>query len=94
MKLELKKFGSLLSSRQTGREALLAIRPVLRKMKPDETLEIDFDGVSVFTPSWADEFLTPLEEEYGKRITLQNAEKNSSVRAVLEFLKEIKETRS
>jgi len=54
MKIELKKFGNLLTSRQDGREALAAIEPLLLNMVDNETLELDFDGVITFTPSWAD----------------------------------------
>jgi hypothetical protein len=41
-----------------------------------------------FTPSWGDEFLTPLQKRYGKNLTLRNTE-NSSVQATLQLLEEI-----
>ena len=89
MNIYLKKFGTTLVSRQSGKEALAAFRPQLTTVKKDEKLLIDFDGVITFTPSWADEFLTPLFVEYGDRIVLQNT-KNPSVRATLELLEKIK----
>ena len=68
MKIELKKFGTILVSRQTGREALAAFRPTLREVHDKENIEIDFDGVSTFSPSWGDEFLRPLYREYKNRL--------------------------
>lgn len=88
MKLELKKFGNMLISRQTGREAFLAIQPVLTKVKKNENIEIDFEGVLVFSPSWGDEFLTPLLEKFKDKVILKNT-KNPSVIATLEMLEEI-----
>ncbi len=84
MVIKLKKFGTTLISRQTGREAFLALQPVL-KPKEKEKLEIDFEGVLTFSPSWGDEFLTPLLNAYGSRLILRNT-KNLSVKATLEIL--------
>ena len=56
MKIELKKFGTTLISRQNGREALAAFQSTLADIKSDEIVDIDFDGVMTFSPSWADEF--------------------------------------
>ena len=44
MIIQLKKFGTTLISRQTGKEAALALQPLLKDVKEDETVEIDFDG--------------------------------------------------
>lgn len=87
MIIELKKFGTTLVSRQTGKEALAAFRPVLAQIKPDEPISIDFAGVIAFTPSWGDEFLTPLMREFGNRLTLLPTT-NPSVTATLEILKQ------
>lgn len=84
MIIELKKFGATLISRQTGREAFLAFQPAL-KLKKKENLEIDFKGVMTFSPSWGDEFLTPLLNTYSNRLILKNT-KNLSVEATLEIL--------
>ncbi len=75
-------------SRQTGKEALAAFEPVLREVAENEKVEIDFEGVVTFTPSWGDEFLTPLQKRYGKNLTLKNTE-NPSVQATLQMLEEI-----
>lgn len=86
MTIELKKFGSMLVSRQTGKEALAAFEPSLRSIIEDETVIIDFSGVITFSPSWGDEFLTPLLNRYGNRLVLNNPGENSSVFATIEIL--------
>lgn len=88
MKLELQKFGTTLTSRQSGLEAYNAIRPSLSDVKPNEKLEIDFDGVVTFTPSWADEFVTRLKEQFGDRLILLETD-NPSVKATMELLESI-----
>ncbi len=88
MKIELKKFGNLLTSRQDGREALAAINPQLRTLTEREKIDIDFEGVITFTPSWADEFITKLLDQFGDRVTLSNTS-NPSVQATLDLLKEL-----
>ncbi|MCK9378765.1 MAG: STAS-like domain-containing protein [Candidatus Moranbacteria bacterium] len=88
MIIQLRKFGTTLISRQNGKEALAAFEPVLREVSENENVEIDFSGVITFTPSWGDEFLTPLQKRYGKNLTLKNTE-NPSVQATLQMLEEI-----
>lgn len=85
MVIELKKFGTTLISRQTGREAFLALQSILKNIKENENIEIDFEGVLTFSPSWGDEFLTPLLNTYGGRMVLKNTS-NLSVQATLEML--------
>lgn len=85
MIIELKKFGTTLISRQTGREAFSALQPLLRDVKKGKKIEIDFDGVLTFSPSWGDEFLTPLLNAYGDKLVLKNTS-NPSVLATLEIL--------
>jgi STAS-like domain of unknown function (DUF4325) len=86
MIIELKKFGTMLVSRQAGKEALAAFQPVLKLVADDEKIVVDFDGVITFSPSWGDEFLTPLAVRYKGRIFFQNT-KNLSVQATLKLLK-------
>ena len=86
MTIELKKFGTTLISRQAGRESFAAFQPILSRMPEGDTLEIDFDGVLTFSPSWGDEFLTPLGKIYGSRMVLKHTG-NPSVRATLELLR-------
>lgn len=88
MKIYLQKFGTTLVSRQTGREAFAALQPQLQELTPNEFLEIDFEGVVTLSPSWGDEFLSPLVKTYPERMVLLNT-KNPSVKATLELLEEI-----
>lgn len=88
MKLYLKKFGTTLISRQSGREAFAALQSQLTNLGQDEKVELDFEGVITFSPSWGDEFLSPLLEKYGTRLILTNTD-NPSVKATLELLEKI-----
>ncbi|MDP4009715.1 MAG: DUF4325 domain-containing protein [Candidatus Shapirobacteria bacterium] len=90
MIIQLKKFGTTLVSRPSGKEALLAFRPMLNQINKNEEVIIDFEGVIVLTPSWADEFLTPLSKQFSKRIQLRNID-NSSIKATLSILNKIKD---
>ena len=85
MTIAIKKFGITLVSRPAGREAWLAYQPVLKEMSSDENIIVDFDGVVVLTPSWADEFLTPLKNEFKEKVKLINIT-NPSVKATLAIL--------
>lgn len=87
MRIELKKFGDILVSRPAGREAYLAMRAYLLKDVPkDEAIEVDFSGVKVLAPSWADEVVTKLAQEY-ENVSYANTE-NASVQATLTILRE------
>ncbi|MBL7159518.1 STAS-like domain-containing protein [Candidatus Microgenomates bacterium] len=88
MKIELKKFGNILTSRQDGREALAALNPQLQSLSENEKIEINFEGVITFTPSWSDEFITKLVERFGDRVIL-NKTNNPSVKATLDLLKRL-----
>ena len=85
MRIELKKFGTTLVSRPAGKEAWLAFQPVLKGILQDEKIIVDFDGIVVLTPSWADEFLTPLENNFKGKVKLVNIY-NPSVEATLSIL--------
>lgn len=87
MIIELAKFGTTLTSRQFGKEAFLAFSPTLNDIKNNESVEIDFKGVNTFAPSWADEFLTPLQEKYGHRLIL-DASNNPSVNSAIEIIEQ------
>ena len=87
MKLQLEKFGKTLISRELGSEALKAFQVTLREVPKDENLEIDFSGVLTLSPSWADEFLSPLLTELGDRLILLPSD-NLSVHATLKILQE------
>ena len=85
MTISLKKFGITLVSRPSGKEAWLAFQPVLNEISPDEEIVVDFGEVVVLTPSWADEFLTPLYKRFNNRVKLHNID-NPSVTATLQIL--------
>ncbi len=88
MRIELKKFGTTLTSRQAGSEAIKAFQSTLQELKPAEVLEIDFKDVLTFSPSWGDEFLSPLVQQLGDRLVLLPSE-NLSVKATVRLLEEI-----
>jgi len=87
MKLQLEKFGKTLISRELGSEAFKALQTTLRDLPKDEVLEIDFFGVLTLSPSWADEFLSPLLSQLGNRLILLSSD-NLSVHATLKILEE------
>ena len=85
MIIKVEKFGTVLVSRPTGKEAWLAFQPTLNDVQEDEEVRVDFSDVAVLTPSWADEFLTPLHNRFPGKVRLINTE-NASVKATLATL--------
>ncbi len=85
MTIELKKFGTTLISRPAGKEAWLAFQPNFKDVLDSEEIVVDFTDVLVLTPSWADEFLTPLRSRFNDRMKLINTD-NASIKATLEIL--------
>lgn len=92
MKINLKKFGTTLTSRQLGKEAFAAFRPSLENIKKNEVIEVDFEGVNTFSPSWGAEFLNPLMSMFPNRVFLNHTE-NPSVKITLELLESIVKTK-
>ncbi|OGY89947.1 MAG: hypothetical protein A2677_03275 [Candidatus Komeilibacteria bacterium RIFCSPHIGHO2_01_FULL_52_14] len=88
MKLQLEKFGKTLLSRELGSEAFKALQPTLRELSKDEELKIDFSGVLTLSPSWSDEFLSPLLDQLGDRLILLPSD-NLSVHATLRILQKV-----
>lgn len=84
MIIELKKFGDILTSREAGKEALSAFLPTLNSLAENEKITIDFQEVSVLTPSWADEFMRPILEKYPNRVLFVN-DTNPSVQSAMRF---------
>lgn len=85
MIIEVKKFGNTLVSRPAGKEAWLAFQPTLTDVSDTEEVLVDFKDVLVLTPSWADEFLTPLCSRFTGRVKLINTD-NASIKATLAIL--------
>ena len=82
------KFGTVLTSRQAGKEAYAAFLPTLESLQSDEEVQVDFEGVSTFSPSWGDEFLTSLQKKISDRLTLKNIS-NPSVALTITTLEKI-----
>jgi len=78
MKVEIRKFGEILTSRPAGREAGLTIKAYF-KPQPGERIELDFSGILAMSPSWLDEVLTALRDEYGKERVVCLPSENTSV---------------
>ena len=87
MNIKLRKFGTALTSRQAGKEAFAAFQPSLSEVSEQEDVLIDFKEVITFSPSWGDEFLTPLANFFGRRLKLMRSE-NPSVKTSLEIIEE------
>jgi len=83
MRIELKKFGKVLTSRPEGREAFAAIRPTLDPNA--DAVGIDFSGIISLSPSFADEFFTALKNMYGEKVTYLPTD-NPSVVETLKIL--------
>ena len=84
MKLEIKKFGERLISRPEGRDAALVIRNQFLNHSADTTIELDFEGVKILTPSWIDEILQEIYKTHlVKDVSFINTA-NTSVKASLE----------
>ncbi len=88
MKINLKQFGESLSSRQAGKDASSGFSSTLTRLQPNESIELDFEGVSSLSPSWGDEFLSPLLKELKDRLVLFNTT-NLSVDATIKLLEDI-----
>lgn len=87
MKLQLEKFGKTLISRELGSEAFKAAQVALRDLSNEEEIEIDFSGILTLSPSWADEFLSPLLNQLGDKLILLPTD-NLSVHATIRILQE------
>lgn len=87
MDIQLKNFGVTLTSRQSGKDAYSAQSNFLPTIEADEIVSVDFAGVNTFSPSWGDEFLTPLYHQFGERLLLKNTS-NPSVTATINILED------
>ncbi len=86
MTVHVSDFGDVLVSRPAGREAFLGAKAYLFSDSDANTeFVLDFEGVKVLTPSWADEFIQGIKKTYSDHISYVNTA-NESVSAVLEML--------
>jgi|SRR3989338_465303 len=90
MQIILNKFGTTLVSRQAGKEAYAAFAQNLKDLGGTEPVEVDFEGVVTFSPSWGDEFLGALVDNYSERLTLVHIGGNPSVLLTIKILGETK----
>ena len=88
MKVEVKKFREILTSRPAGREAGLTIKAYF-KPEPGDLIELDFSGVLAMGPSWLDEVLTILRGEYGKERVVCIPSENASVAESLKIIDQL-----
>lgn len=70
-------------SRPAGKDAFLMAKAyILNSLSQNDEITLDFDNVKVLTPSWADEFITGLKNNYSNTIRCVNTT-NESVDASL-----------
>lgn len=87
MKITLQKFGEFLTSRPAGKDAYLSAKAYLLPKNQDEEITVDFEGVKVLSPSWADEFITRMQEDFPGKVSFRNTD-NPSVKATLDILEQ------
>ena len=86
MVIPISNFGDTLMSRPAGREAFLMAKAyVFNEIKENDDIVLDFDGIKVLAPSWADEFITGIKREYSNKVQFVNTE-NPSVKATLKII--------
>ncbi|OGH61733.1 MAG: hypothetical protein A2848_03405 [Candidatus Magasanikbacteria bacterium RIFCSPHIGHO2_01_FULL_50_8] len=85
MRIEIKKFGDILTSHPAGRDAFLVASAYIFPDCTNENIILDFAGVEVLSPSWGDEFITKVVEKFGDKVSFENTE-NPSVKATLDIL--------
>ena len=87
MLLEMKKFGNILNSRPTGMEAVLRAKQIINGSDVSEPIILDFVGVEVLTPSFADEFVSGIKKNYqNRKIIIQGYTKNLVLKETLSAL--------
>ncbi|GBR76464.1 protein DUF4325 [Candidatus Termititenax persephonae] len=59
---------------------------MLSDLKPQEEIVIDFAGVDVLTPSWADEFITQIKEQYADNKLVFANDGNPTVKETLAII--------
>lgn len=90
MRIEIKKFGDILTSRPAGKDAYLSARAYILPKESSEEIILDFEGIKVLSPSWGDEFISKIIEDYPDKVSFEHTE-NPSVQATLVILKKISE---
>lgn len=65
MTIQMLKFNTVLNGRPSAKEAVLRIQQIINGSVATEDVILDFSGVEILTPSFADELLHGLGEKYG-----------------------------
>ncbi len=74
IRILMNKYGNLLNNRPSAKEAFLRMNQIINTEDKDTIIVLDFAGVEVLSPSYADEILTQLKKKYGKkRVEVENA---------------------
>ncbi|TAL50922.1 DUF4325 domain-containing protein [Patescibacteria group bacterium] len=89
MKIDIKKFGTVLISRPAGREAALVALAYTIPNVGTETIELDFSDVDVLTPSWMDEFLQTLTQQIPMERLKVIEGQNASVKMTMKTIREL-----
>ena len=64
MVIQMSKFSTVLNGRPAAKEAALRIQQIINGSADKEDVVLDFSGVEVLTPSYADELLKALKGKY------------------------------
>lgn len=84
--LEMKKFGKILNSRPAGQEALMRARQLING-SDENTIILDLTSIDVLTPSFADEFINGLKNQYTtKKVEIRGIESNLLIQETLKAL--------
>lgn len=86
MILNVSKFGEVLMSRPAGKDAFLIAKAyILTSLTESDDIVLDFNNVKVLTPSWADEFITGIKQNYSNKLIFINTT-NEAVAASLKTI--------
>ncbi len=86
MIVQMSKFNTVLNARPNAKEAALRIQQIVNGSAEKEGVVLDFAGVEVLTPSYADELLNALEAKYGT----DKVKISGAVQAVSETLRAVR----
>ncbi|MFA6135748.1 MAG: STAS-like domain-containing protein [Candidatus Paceibacterota bacterium] len=64
MTIQMLKFNTVLNGRPAAKEAASRIQQIVNGSADKEDIILDFEGVEVLTPSYADEILQELKKKY------------------------------
>ena len=87
MIIQIEKFGKILISRPSGKEAAAIMTSMLAHLADEEKIILDFAEVQVIAPSWLDEVLRALRDKYGDRVSC----KESTNLSLIESLKTLRD---